>query len=564
MPATETLPETALKTQVLIVGAGPVGLTLANYLGTYGIRTLVVEALPDLIDYPRAIGIDDEAMRTMQGIGLADLIEPHTTPLHWMKFLTAKGRVWASLEPKTDEFGWSRRNAFIQPQADRICYEGLARFPNVEVRFGTTFDRLEQDAQGVRAHLTGPGGAYTVEADYMVGADGGRSPVREALGLTFDGETAPNQWIVVDVENDPIGTPNVYLGSDDRRAYVSGALPHGVRRFEFMVLKGEDESHFNRPEVMRGLLARVLDKPEQARIIRQRIYNHNARLANRFRVGRVLLAGDAAHIMPVWQGQGYNSGIRDAANLGWKLAKVVNGELGPDLLDSYQTERRDHAKAMIDLSVLVGKVFNPPYRFLNTLRDGVTRLLNFVPPAKRYLLEMRFKPMPRFHAGAIVPSKAGDPKTSPIGRLFIQPRVRKTDGTVVRLDDVIGPNFAIISWASNPVQYMDADQVALWRGLGAVFVCAKPDVQLGATPDPRLGFHTDPMEGVVQVGDVQGRLKDWFGAWPESVVFLRPDRMVGATSTPLAVNEVSRAMLRALACPPQTVSTPAPGLVAAE
>lgn len=564
MPATETLPETAHKTQVLIVGAGPVGLTLANYLGTYGIRTLVVEALPDLIDYPRAIGIDDEAMRTMQGIGLADLIEPHTTPLHWMKFLTAKGRVWASLEPKTDEFGWSRRNAFIQPQADRICYEGLARFPNVEVRFGTTFDRLEQDAQGVRAHLTGPGGAYTVEADYMVGADGGRSPVREALGLTFDGETAPNQWIVVDVENDPIGTPNVYLGSDDRRAYVSGALPHGVRRFEFMVLKGEDESHFNRPEVMRGLLARVLDKPEQARIIRQRIYNHNARLANRFRVGRVLLAGDAAHIMPVWQGQGYNSGIRDAANLGWKLAKVVNGELGPELLDSYQTERRDHAKAMIDLSVLVGKVFNPPYRFLNTLRDGVTRLLNFVPPAKRYLLEMRFKPMPRFHAGAIVPSKAGDPKTSPIGRLFIQPRVRKTDGTVVRLDDVIGPNFAIISWASNPVQYMDADQVALWRGLGAVFVCAKPDVQLGATPDPRLGFHTDPMEGVVQVGDVQGRLKDWFGAWPESVVFLRPDRMVGATSTPLAVNEVSRAMLRALACPPQAVSTPAPGLVAAE
>ncbi|MFT4013919.1 MAG: bifunctional 3-(3-hydroxy-phenyl)propionate/3-hydroxycinnamic acid hydroxylase [Paracoccus sp. (in: a-proteobacteria)] len=568
MPATETLSETlsetALKTQVLIIGAGPVGLTLANYLGTYGIRTLVVEALPDLIDYPRAIGIDDEAMRTMQGIGLAGLIEPHTTPLHWMKFLTAKGRVWASLEPKTDEFGWSRRNAFIQPQADRICYEGLARFPNVEVRFGTTFERLEQDAQGVRVYLTGPDGAFTVAADYLVGADGGRSPVREALGLTFDGKTAPNQWIVVDVENDPIGTPNVYLGSDNRRAYVSGALPHGVRRFEFMVLKGEDESHFNRPEVMCGLLSRVLDKPEQVRIIRQRIYNHNARLANRFRVGRVLLAGDAAHIMPVWQGQGYNSGIRDAANLGWKLAKVVKGELGPELLDTYQTERRDHAKAMIDLSVLVGKVFNPPYRFLNTLRDGVTRLLNFVPPAKRYLLEMRFKPMPRFHAGAIVPSKAGDPKTSPIGRLFIQPRVRGTDGTVLRLDDVVGPNFAIISWASNPVQYMDADQVALWRGLGAVFVCAKPDVQLGATPDPRLGFRTDPMKGVVQVGDVQGRLKDWFGAWPESVVFLRPDRMVGATSTPLAINGVSRAMLHALACPPQIMPAPTPGLVAAE
>lgn len=559
-------PQPARRTEVLIVGAGPVGLALANYLGTYGVETLVIEALPDLIDYPRAIGIDDEAMRTMQGIGLADLIEPHTTPLHWMRFLTAKGRVWASLEPKTDEFGWSRRNAFIQPQADRICYEGLARFPQVEVRFATRFERLVQGEAGVEVHLSGPDGPYVVQALYLVGADGGRSPVREALGLTFEGETAPNQWIVIDVENDPIGTPNVYLGSDDKRAYVSAALPHGVRRFEFMVLKGEDESHFNRPEVTRKLLSRVLDRPEQAKIIRQRIYNHNARLASRFRVGRVLLAGDAAHIMPVWQGQGYNSGIRDAANLGWKLAKVVKGELGPDLLDSYQSERRDHAKAMIDLSVLVGKVFNPPYRFLNTVRDGVTRLLNLVPPAKRYLLEMRFKPMPRFHAGAIVPSKAGNPKASPIGRLFIQPRVRGLDGGIVRMDEVIGPNFAIISWATNPLQYMEADQVAMWRSLGAVFLCVKPDVQLGSAPDPRLGFHTDPMEGVVQLGDVQGRLKDWFGNWPESVVFLRPDRIVAATSTPLAVNDVSRALARALSWSGRVESAvPAPaGLVVAE
>lgn len=536
----------AVKVQVLIVGAGPVGLTLANALGGYGVKTLVIEALPKLIDYPRAIGIDDEAMRTMQAIGLAEKIEPHTTPLHWMRFLTASGRCWASLEPRTDEFGWSRRNAFIQPQADRILFEGLSRFSHVDLRFATRFVTLEQNDERVLAQVEGPEGLYTVEADYVVGADGGRSPVREALGLAFEGETAPNQWLVIDVENDPIGTPNLYLVCDPKRPYVSAALPHGVRRFEFMVMKDETEEHFNRPEVMRALLSKVIEKPEAAKLIRQRVYNHNARLASRFRAGRVLLAGDAAHIMPVWQGQGYNSGIRDAANLGWKLAMVAKGQLGPGLLDTYQSERRSHARAMIDLSVMVGKVFNPPYAFLNTVRDAVTRVLNFVPPVKRYLLEMRFKPMPRFTEGVVVPSHAGEAKKSPVGRLFIQPRVRKADGAVVRMDEVIGPNFAILSWGSNPVQYMEPDQVAMWRSLGAVFVSVKPDVQLGSRPDEALGFRTDPLTGVVEIGDVDGRLKEWFGEWPESVVFLRPDRIVAATASPLRVTDVSRALARVL------------------
>lgn len=537
-----------MKTRVLIAGAGPVGLTLANYLGGYGVETIVIEALPELIDYPRAIGIDDEAMRTMQGIGLADRIEPHTTPLHWMRFLTAKGRCWASLEPKTDEFGWSRRNAFIQPQADRILYEGLSRYSHVKVLFATAFKNLKQDAEGVVATVEGPDGPFTISADYMVGADGGRSPVREALGLAFEGKTAANQWMVVDVENDPVGTPNVYLVCDPKRPYVSAALPHGVRRFEFMVMKDEDEAHFERPDVMRALLAKVLEKPEEAKLIRRRIYNHNARLANRFRVGRVMLAGDAAHIMPVWQGQGYNSGIRDAANLGWKLAMVVNSRLGPDILDTYESERRSHAKAMIDLSVIVGKVFNSPYAFLGTVRDGVTRFLNLLPAVKRYIVEMRFKPMPRFTEGALVPSRIKS-KESPVGRLFIQPRVRTVTGEVRRMDDLIGPNFAILSWGNNPLQYMDADQIAMWQVLGAVFICVKPDVQLGVRPDEALGFGTDAMNDVVEIGDQQGRLKEWFGNWPESVVFLRPDRVVAATATPLTVTEVSRSLARAMSYP---------------
>lgn len=530
----------AVKTRVLISGAGPVGLTIANILGVAGVETLVVEKLDALIDYPRAIGLDDEALRTFQSIGVADRIEPHTTPFHWMRFMTSKGRCWASIEPKTDEFGWSRRNAFIQPQADAILFEALGRFPHVKVMFSSSLADFTQTGDKVVARVQGPNGVTEIEADFLVAADGGRSPVREKLGLTFDGATAPNQWIVVDVADDPVGTPNIYLVCDSERPYVSAALPHGIRRFEFMVMPGETEEYLTRPDVMRGLLAKVVADPDQIRLIRQRQYSHNSRLASRFRVGRVMLAGDAAHIMPVWQGQGYNSGIRDAANLGWKLAAVAQGKFTPALLDTYETERRAHAKAMIDLSVTAGKIFNPPKAWMGTVRDALTLVLNRIPAVKRYVLEMRFKPMPRFDAGAIV-AKPRKGRASPIGRLFIQPRVTTVDGRIVRMDEVIGPNFAIVSWGIDPRLYLSETEIERWTELGAVFVRVLPEVQLAT--------ETAGAAGLVTVGDAQGRLKEWFGGEDDSIVFLRPDRVVGAMSGPQKVTETSRAFLRALSFP---------------
>src|SRR5690554_7174387 len=127
--------------KVAILGAGPVGLTIANYLGQAGVEVLVIEKLDQLIDYPRAIGIDDEALRTIQSVGLIDEVLPHTTPYHAMRFLTPKGRCFADIQPMTDEFGWSRRNAFIQPQVDAVLYRGLSRFNNVKVLFSRDVDR---------------------------------------------------------------------------------------------------------------------------------------------------------------------------------------------------------------------------------------------------------------------------------------------------------------------------------------------------------------------------------------------------------------------------------------
>jgi 3-(3-hydroxy-phenyl)propionate hydroxylase len=540
--------------QVVVIGSGPVGLAIANYLGQAGIDVLVIEKLDKLIDYPRAIGIDDESLRTVQAIGLVDQVLPHTTPWHAMRFLTSKGRCFADIQPMTDEFGWSRRNAFIQPQVDAVLFDGLKRFDNVRTLFSRDVNDLSQDATGVTLRMDAPDGVKeTVRADYLIACDGGNSYIRRALGVSFDGKTAPNQWIVIDIANDPLGTPNVYLCCDPVRPYVSAALPHAVRRFEFMVMPGETEAELSKPENMRRLLAKVLPDPDRVDLIRSRVYTHNARLAGKFRVERVVLAGDAAHIMPVWQGQGYNSGMRDASNLAWKMALVVKGLAGAALLDTYEQERRDHAKAMIDLSVLAGHVLAPPKRWQGTLRDGISWLLNYLPPVKRYFLEMRFKPMPQYSVGVLV-AAGPDVKNSPVGRMFIQPKVLTDAGQDTLLDDVIGSNFAIIAWGSDPTWGLSPAQVMFWRNLGTRFIQVLPSVQLQAT--------REVSEGVIRIGDSHGRLKEWFGRYPASIAVVRPDRFLAGLAIPQTLGSVCDSLAKALSAKPQVLEASAANKVA--
>lgn len=521
--------------QVAIVGAGPVGLTIANYLGQMGVSVLLIEKLESLIDYPRAIGIDDESLRAMQAVGLVDKVLPHTTPWHAMRFMTPKGRCFADIQPMTDEFGWSRRNAFIQPQVDGVLYEGLSRFPHVRCLFSREVEAFSQNSDNVTLNLKGSAGEHeTVRAEWLVACDGGASLIRRTLNIPFEGKTAPNQWIVIDIANDPLATPHVYLCCDPVRPYVSAALPHGVRRFEFMVMPGETEAQLSEPHKMRQLLSKVLPDPDNVEPIRQRVYTHNARIAERFRVDRVLLAGDAAHIMPVWQGQGYNSGMRDAFNLGWKLALVVRGKAGEALLDSYQQERRDHAKAMIDLSVTAGNVLAPPKRWHGAVRDGISWLLNYLPPVKRYFLEMRFKPMPQYREGALLAE--GEGKTSPVGKMFIQPKVTLEGGQVTLLDEVMGANFAIIAWGSNPLWGLNDGQIARWRAVGVRFIQVVPEVQIHCDQDN--------VPGVIRLGDTQNRLKSWFAQHDTAIAVVRPDRFVATVAIPQTLSKKLDALAR--------------------
>src|SRR5690606_7803772 len=335
---------------VIIAGAGPSGLTLANQLGTLGIRTLVIEQLPELIDYPRGVGIDDEALRSFQGVGLAESVSKHTVPDQIMSFADARGHILASIKPSARPFGWPRRNGFIQPLVDRELAIGLQRFPHVTLRMRQRLESFSETDDGIAIRVQPlteagepDGEVQTLHAGYLVGCDGGRSPTRNGLGLSFDGKSESTKWLVIDIADDPVGTLNVCFVLDDEFPYVTLALPHGVRRYEFMVPSDADEAEYETPAKIAQLLARVLPPHVKANIIRHRVYMHHARIAPTFRKGRVMLAGDAAHLMPVWQGQGFNTGIRDATNLAWKLALVVRGQAGNGLLDSYTQERHAHA-----------------------------------------------------------------------------------------------------------------------------------------------------------------------------------------------------------------------------
>ncbi|EUA17814.1 3-(3-hydroxy-phenyl)propionate/3-hydroxycinnamic acid hydroxylase [Mycobacterium kansasii 662] len=525
-----------------MVGAGPVGLTLANILGLQDIHTLVAEERASLIDYPRGVGLDDEALRTFQSIGLVDEILPHTVPNQILRFFDAKRRVLAEIAPPDARFGWPKRNGFVQPLVDAELLRGLDRFDHVEVWWNRPVMSCAETGDAVTVECGGEGGVSRVRADYVIGCDGGRSVIRRTMGVSFEGTTSPTRWLVVDIANDPLGHPNSEVGADPERPYASISIAHGIRRFEFMIHADESDEQAEDPAFLTRMLARVVPYPDRVEVIRRRVYTHHSRIAGAFRSGRLLLAGDAAHLMPVWQGQGYNSGIRDAANLGWKLAAVVTGQARDSLLDTYDMERRKHARAMIDLSTMVGKVISPTDRRVAAGRDLIVRAASIVPALKRYVLEMRFKPMPSYERGAVVHLGPRNPR-SPVGTLFVQPRVNTRTRRNVLLDDVLGAWFAVLCWNNNPRKILGEPAFATWQALGARFVAARPQVQL------RWTGHDDP--DVVVVGDHTGDLKSWFDAHGESVVFLRPDRCIAGACIAQLAPELSASLVKALTLTPR-------------
>lgn len=530
---------------VIIIGAGPVGLTLANLLGQFGVSTVVFESRDELIDYPRAVGIDDEALRTMQTIGLVDKVLPHTVPDQKIRIVNGDRKILAEINPTTREFGWPRRNGFIQPLVDKALLEGLERYPHVEVRFGCQVLSFASDSDSVTATISTAAGEEQVTASYVVGCDGGRSLTRQHLGLAFEGETRSTRGLVIDVANDPIGTPHAVFGGDPSRGYATLSLPHGIRRWEFTLFEGEPEEVAEDDAFVFALLAPHVPDPAGLNIIRRRVYAHHARVAEKFRVGRFMLAGDAAHVMPVVAGQGWNSGIRDALNLAWKLAAVVQGKASDKLLDSYEGERREHVKAMVALSLNMANLVTDHNRLRTAVRDMAAAVVDKLPKARARLNSQGYKPMPKYDHGIVVHSQLPTWKSLPdredapraVGTLFPQPMVRNEEGRSVLLDDATGQGWRVIVWNNDPSAFVSETEAEMLAGLGGTLVHAVPATQLLWALDAAA-------PGVRVVGDESGILKAWFDERPFSAIVVRPDHVVAAECIAQELNSVLKQVFR--------------------
>ncbi|ADG19690.1 bifunctional 3-(3-hydroxy-phenyl)propionate/3-hydroxycinnamic acid hydroxylase MhpA [Paraburkholderia atlantica] len=510
---------------VLIIGAGPVGLMLANLLGQQGVNVLLVEKSETLIDYPRAVGIDDEALRAMQTAGLVDEVLPHTIPDQKIYMVNGDRQILSEVNPTTREFGWPRRNGFVQPLVDRVLLDGLKRFPNTAVRFSTEVVDLLEDGEGVVA-TTERG--EKLRARYVVAAEGGSSRTRTQLGISFDGETRPSAGIVIDVANDPIGTPHAVFGGDPKRSYASIALPHGIRRWEFTLFESEDPSLVENDDYIHALLAPHVPDPTKLEIIRRRVYRHHARVAGQFRVGSIFLAGDAAHVMPVVGGQGWNSGIRDAFNLAWKLGAVINGACGDALLETYEMERMGHVKQMVAVSLGMAKEMTDHDPAKAAERDRIAA--NRTPEEREAQKRQAFKPQPKFDKGVVVHTPLPSFKTLPArdvprmaGAIFPQPRVTNAEGVEMLLDDATGQGWRVLMWNNNPMAFISAERCAALAHLRVRLVQVVPKAQL-----PWARRHA-PV-GVTVIGDLGGEpsLQAWFDARPVGAVVVRPDHVVAA------------------------------------
>jgi 3-(3-hydroxy-phenyl)propionate hydroxylase len=503
---------------VVVVGAGPTGLTLANLLARYGVDVLLIERNQTTVQEPRAVSIDDESLRTMQAIGVVDTVVSRVVLGYGSDYFSAGGSYFLRVRPTAREYGYPRRNAFRQPvfeqQLRDYFHEHAVSATRSEAWFSTELIDFRQDQDNVSLVFRGCDGTLNeVHTSLLVSCDGGRSFVREKLGIKLSGSTFRERWLILDLEETRDPTRDTKVFCDPARPCLSLPGPDRTRRFEFMLHEGETEPEVTSPEFTRKLL-----KPhgeENTPLRRSRVYTFHARMADRWRDGRIFLAGDAAHLTPPFAGQGMNSGIRDAHNLAWKLAAVIQGQLGPRVLDTYEQERRKHAWEMIQLALRMGKVMMPRSFWSAFALQAAFRLLSVAPPARNYFAEMKYKPKPRFDAGFL--SRRGQNGEIPlIGRLLPQPEVKSADRTAL-LDEFLGDRFALVALPQTPISLFDMLPADLW-----------PELALQRVAIHMPGQATAPTNGVTSVVDVQEDFSNSTRNLPTGLALIRPDRYVAA------------------------------------
>jgi 2-polyprenyl-6-methoxyphenol hydroxylase-like FAD-dependent oxidoreductase len=521
---------------VAIVGYGPTGELLSILLAQLGYRVGVFERWPSIYELPRAVHFDDEVGRIFQAAGLKDEMLAITDPVpDFYEWRNREGAALLKIDWATPGAqGWPTANFFTQPELQRVLDRRVRQLTGVDVQVGwevksfenredfvaLEVDRGQLDALGAWAPTME---SRQVTARYVIAADGANSAMRQLMGSVFhDLGFVPFDWLIVDLiprDHERVWSPMNWQLCDPARPTTVVSGGPGRRRWEFMRLPDETVEMLNTEDAAWRLLEPWEMTPETAELERHAVYRFMARYAEKWRQGRVLLAGDAAHLMPPFAGQGMCNGLRDAMNLAWKLDLVLSGAAPEELLDSYQAERLDHVRQWINFSAALGEVICVLDEAQAETRDS--RMLAGEADPRRVLPAA---PPQRLGDGLFMREQAA------AGVHFIQAPVEH-NGRHGLFDDLFGVGFVLIG--------VDEDALAGSK--------ASLHAMLAAIRAQVLHLTEGPAEDDGAFADPGGLYRDWFDANSCTAVLVRPDFYVyGTASGPAEVQTLVESLARDL------------------
>jgi len=495
---------------VAIIGYGPSGVAAANALGSYGISAVAFERDRDVYQRARAVTVSDWTMRCFQSVGLAEAAAKDMDVTAGLRWVTYDGTELVNLTFPSGQLGHPMSYAIYQPLLEETLRAGVDRFPHVDVRYGVEVEAVVQDGDGVTVTTRdlASGETRTTRARYALACDGGSSATRKQVGVELQGDTVPVRWIVVDAKVKR-WWPNRHIltfWSDSKRPVVDIALGRGNHRWEFPLGADETDADFPTDEEVWPLLEGLGVSRDDVDIHQYAFYSHNIRMADRWRVGRVFLVGDAGHLMPPWAGAGMQSGIRDSFNIAWKLREVLAGRMDDSLLDTYQAERQPNVAFFTEVAVGLGRIIKqeltPEEQAAMAPPEGEE------PPPPPLLLP------PFYVAGWLRGAPTPD---SAIGKMIPQPLAANARGVILPLDELLGTDFVLLGDGVDPSTLLSPEDKAGWDVLGARYVAVRSA--------------DEGTEGPDELVDIDGSLLGWMRGFGVRVVAVRPDKFVAAADT---------------------------------